>query len=147
MRWRLLKSHEQNCLNVTEDVATTVAMTDEELDLGFEIYDQLSDAVPTDQRVKHWLDRTEGHVQRQARFDMGNNFEDSYRLGLSNNVEGAATAEYLGLKARIADLDERTILSNVQLCIRTPCNKSGNYFIPDFIAVRKMTDEITDNEF
>lgn len=71
-------------------------------------------------------------------------------MGLSNNVSGAETSEYLALKARLAaidirkNLDNYSILRKVQLCFATPCNKSGNYFIPDFIAVRKITDDVTD---
>ncbi len=114
-------------------------MTDEELDFAKEIYDQLSSSLPVDQRIKHWVDRSDGHIQRQARFDLGNKFEDDFRLELS---KGSSTNEYIALKNRIPDLDHRSILSNVQLCIETPCSKKGNFFIPDFIAVRQLTDNV-----
>lgn len=44
----------------------------------------------------------------------------------------------------ISDLDQRTILSQVQFCLtaKAPCNAKGEYFIPDFVAVREMYDPI-----
>jgi hypothetical protein len=49
---------------------------------------------------------------------------------------------YKKIKSEIADLDQRTILSQVQFCLtgKAPCNGKGEFFIPDFVAVMEKTN-------
>ncbi|MDT9500217.1 hypothetical protein [Capnocytophaga canimorsus] len=57
-----------------------------------------------------------------------------------NELKNKSSQVYKSLKSRIPDLDERTILTNVELCIsgKYPCKEVGEYFKPDFVAVKKI---------
>ncbi|MFJ1328308.1 hypothetical protein [Capnocytophaga canimorsus] len=57
-------------------------------------------------------------------------------------MKNKSSQVYKSLKSRISDLDERTILTNVELCIsgKYPCKEVGEYFKPDFVAVKKVFD-------
>ncbi|CEN33819.1 conserved hypothetical protein [Capnocytophaga canimorsus] len=59
-----------------------------------------------------------------------------------NELKNKSSQVYKSLKSRISDLDERTILTNVELCIsgKYPCKEVGEYFKPDFVAVKKVFD-------
>lgn len=47
---------------------------------------------------------------------------------------------YKSLKGVVRDLDQRTILSGVELCLsgKHPCSGAGEYFKPDFVAIKKV---------
>ena len=68
----------------------------------------------------------------------GREFESFCLLKLKDKTSDV----YMMLKNKIPDLDSRTILSNVELCIsgKYPCKEAGEYFKPDFVAVRKIID-------
>ncbi|WP_172916036.1 hypothetical protein [Capnocytophaga canimorsus] len=59
-----------------------------------------------------------------------------------NELKNKSSQVYKSLKSRISDLDERTILTNVELCIsgKYPCKEVEEYFKPDFVAVKKVFD-------
>lgn len=60
-----------------------------------------------------------------------------------NQLKNKSSKVYTELKNKITDLDERTILSGVELCLsgKHPCNGAGEYFKPDFVAVKKVMVE------
>ncbi|EGD34423.1 hypothetical protein, partial [Capnocytophaga sp. oral taxon 338] len=68
----------------------------------------------------------------------GREFESFCLLKLKDKTSDV----YMMLKNKIPDLDSRTILSNVKLCIsgKYPCKEAGEYFKPDFVAVKKIID-------
>lgn len=58
-----------------------------------------------------------------------------------NQLKDKNSAVYKSLKGVVSDLDQRTILSSgVELCLsgKHPCNGAGEYFKPDFVAVKKV---------
>jgi hypothetical protein len=50
--------------------------------------------------------------------------------------------QYSGIANKLADLDQRTTLSQVQFCIngKSICNNAGEYFVADFVAVVEKTN-------
>ncbi len=59
------------------------------------------------------------------------------RLNLKNNNEKL----FNDLAKKVDDINERTIYANVQLCLTKDCKAKGEYFIPDFIAVKKTKND------
>jgi len=84
------------------------------------------------------------------KWSKGNFFKTVTKAGkefeelIKNQLKDLNSQVYQKLKSKIADLDQRTILSQVQFCLtaKAPCNAKGEYFIPDFVAVREIYDPI-----
>jgi hypothetical protein len=69
---------------------------------------------------------------------LGKKFEEKIRDDLKQQTSDV----YQALKAKIADLDQRAIFYQMYLCINgtTDCVKEKEYFIADFVFVKKMVD-------
>jgi hypothetical protein len=91
-------------------------------------------------KAEEWLNRSENIEKFQGNITKGNIFEGNMATELANFNSNA----YKGLKDKITDLDDRTILKQVQFCIRNApdCNAKGDYFIADFVAVVGKTDAL-----
>ncbi|GAB3719386.1 hypothetical protein GCM10027592_62860 [Spirosoma flavus] len=90
----------------------------------------------THPKAKEWLERSENVATFKGYTDAGRLFETNMKVALSN----ISSSVYQGLLNKVADLDQRTILSQVQFCIKGNCIGKGEYFIADFVAVRKIQD-------
>lgn len=98
------------------------------------------DLVTTDTKtqdlISNWMDRSGKITNFGNVVKLGREFE---ALCL-NQLKSKSSKVYIELKNKITDLDNRTILSGVELCLsgKHPCNGAGEYFKPDFVAVKKV---------
>ncbi|MFZ1751943.1 MAG: hypothetical protein WAU01_17240, partial [Saprospiraceae bacterium] len=86
--------------------------------------------------IESWLLKSEDKAKFLQYIKKGKEFEANF----SSKIIPKPTplnAEYQKLLQKIPDLNDRTLLQGVQLCINTfPCNDAGSYFIPDFVAIK-----------
>ena len=137
-------------LNDIENLPTVRAMvghkpgvniTNAELDEAFEVVGQLATDIASDAIIKQWVERSQRIGQMQNRFQLGNQFEQSFIDAIRRSTPSSQTPEYQSLRSAIPDIEERTIMTNVQLCLQSQaCNSSGNYFIPDLVAIKRVVD-------
>jgi hypothetical protein len=66
-----------------------------------------------------------------------------FETAIEQGLKDATPALMSKLKSFIPDLEERTILKQVYLCInnKSPCNNAGEYFIADFAFVKQVKDD------
>jgi len=89
--------------------------------------------------INDWIEYSKEDVKRQKYFKLGKDFEKDVETALKSSDSKV----YKRLLELIPDLGERQILSQVQFCIieGTSCNKEGEYFIADFVFIKKAKNE------
>ena len=93
-----------------------------------------SDEIPSS-NVRKWLEYGDNMVVFKANREAGNTFGNLMKTQL-----GDVTSEaYQALKQKVPNLDEYSIYSQVQLCLKGDCISKGNYWIPDFILIAERT--------
>jgi hypothetical protein len=89
-----------------------------------------SDEIPN-ANVRKWLEYGDNMAIFKANREAGNTFGNLMKTQLND----ATSEAYQALKQQIPNLDDYSIYSQVQLCLKGDCISKGNYWIPDFILV------------
>jgi len=95
--------------------------------------------------IIEWINYSKDGAKRENYFKMGKDFESKTQTDL----ESSSSAVYQDLLLLIPDLEERQILSQVQFCINggTSCSKEGEYFIADFVFIKKIKNALNQDEW
>jgi len=99
--------------------------------------------------AKKWLTRSFNFANLRKYKDEGTAFGNEM-VGLwrsfKDNPSAFSSSElYSVLSSKIENLETYTVYSQVQLCLRGDCISKGNYWIPDFVLVKKV--EINGRDF
>lgn len=118
--------HKQSVIYTPEQYELLTPETIEEIPLNSELQKTIND----------WLQYSKEDAKRRNYFKLGKDFEDA----VEKSLKYSDSAEFQDLLEYIPDLGERQILSQVQFCINggISCNKEGEYFIADFVFIKKV---------
>ncbi len=100
-------------------------------------------------KAKYWLDYSEENAKRGSYFKQGKDFEEWIGTQFEEQARKASNDPdnyvYTQVKAKINDLNERSIYTQVRFCIsgNVPCDQKNQYFIADFVFARVIEDPIT----
>jgi TANFOR domain-containing protein len=89
--------------------------------------------------ISSQLDYSSGHARRQGYCQLGHEFEEE----MKNELLNPGSSLYLELEKEIKDLSERTIYYQAYMCTNNSrtCTKEKQYFIADFVFVKKVAVE------
>jgi hypothetical protein len=131
---------------------TGVNVTKEQYDWMGEVLGQYyEETEPIRVKTEKWIDRSNKIAKTNKYLQDGKDFENWIKGELSTikNTSTMQTAVYNALKAKISDLDERTIYTQVKFCINGNtsgnCTIAGSYFIADFVFVKEVNDPVNGN--
>jgi hypothetical protein len=99
-------------------------------------------------KAKYWLDYSEESAKRGSYFKQGKDFEEWIGTQFEEQARKAPNDPenyvYTQVKAKINDLNERSIYTQVRFCIsgNVPCDQKNQYFIADFVFARVIEDPI-----
>jgi len=122
--------HKQSVIYTPEQYELLTPETIEEIPLNSELQKAIND----------WLQYSKEDAKRRNYFKLGKDFENA----VEKYLKYSDSAEFQDLLEYIPDLGERQILSQVQFCINggVSCNKEGEYFIADFVFIKKVKNAI-----
>jgi len=86
-------------------------------------------------KVTKWLERSENAIKFGQRRQAGIAFGDLMKTELANSTSDAFQKLRSHLETKGIDIDDYSIYSQVELCIKGDCSSKGNYWKPDFMLV------------
>ncbi len=127
--------HKQNEIYTPEQYELLTPENIEEVPLNPELHDAIIE----------WVNYSKEDAKRKNYFEMGKKFEKK----IEGDLKSSSSDVYMDLLEVIPDLRERQILTQVQFCINnsTSCTKEGEYFIADFVFIRKIKNALQQDEW
>ncbi|GAA3746669.1 hypothetical protein GCM10022422_33870 [Flavobacterium ginsengisoli] len=127
--------HKQSVVYTPEQYELLTPEKIEEVPLNSELHDI----------IVEWVKYSKEDAKRQNYFKLGKDFEKAVETALKYSD----SAEFQDLLEYIPDLGERQILSQVQFCINegTSCTSEGQYFIADFVFIKKVKNAFNEDEW
>ena len=107
-----------------------------------------SDEIPNE-NVRKWLEYGNNMAVFRANREAGTVFGNL----IKTQLDDATSEAYQVIKQRLTsyspplNLDDYSIYSQVQLCLKGDCINKGEYWIPDFMLVAERTDIITGEKY
>ncbi len=105
-----------------------------------------ADEIPN-QKVREWLEYGDNMAIFKANREAGNKFGNLMKTQFADVTSEAYQSLRKHLDGLKLNLDDYSIYSQVQLCLKGDCISKGNYWIPDFILVAERTDAITRTKY
>lgn len=116
-------------------------LTEDEANTIFEMLEG-SDEIPNE-KVREWLE----YGYQQAVFKVNREAGNAFGNLIKTQLKDSSSDAYRALKDKLSssnlNLDDYSIYSQVQLCLKGDCISKGNYWIPDFMLVVERTDAIS----
>jgi len=108
-----------------------------------QLREELKDRVVTtslETTISELIAYSSTQARNQNYYKLGKEFE----VDMKNDLVNPNSAVYKALAGKITDLNERTVYYQAYMCINnnTSCQGEGEYFIADFIFVKKVTKTV-----
>lgn len=128
----------ENALEVKGFLAHKEGMLTAEENLRLSEMLEQADEIPN-QKVRDWLEYGDNMAVFKANREAGNKFGSLMKTQLGDVSSEAYKKLKTHLEGLNLNIDDYSIYSQVQLCLKGDCINKGNYWIPDFMLVAERT--------